>query len=191
MTTEDRIRWDRIYRERMTKALPPPDPFLLQFTPPVEQPIDTEQAPRALDLASGLGQNGIWLATQGYVVDIVDISRIALQRAQATVNAQDLRTVNILQIDLDIWEAEASFYDLVCVFRYMKRHLLPLIKLAVKPGGRVIYETFNTGYLNRVPNFNPDFLFEVGELPQFFADWRILKAEDDDHITRLAAIKPG
>lgn len=78
MATQDRVRWDTIYRDRAERPLPPTAPLLLEYTPPV-----TASPPRALDFACGLGQNGLWLAEQGYIVDLMDISRVALNRAQA------------------------------------------------------------------------------------------------------------
>lgn len=38
---------------------------------------------RALDLAGGEGRNAIWLARQGWTVELVDFSRVALDKAAA------------------------------------------------------------------------------------------------------------
>jgi SAM-dependent methyltransferase len=183
MSAEDRVRWDRIYRQQET--YPDPDPLLLQFTPPVED--DKEH--RALDLAGGLGQNGLWLAEQGYSTDIMDISRVALQKARAQMAIRNLRNVNLLQVDMDTLELDEEIYDIICVFRYLKREIFPKIKAAVVPGGRVIYQTFNMRYLDIVPGFNRAFLLEVGELAGCFNDWKILCNEESDHNTMLIAVK--
>lgn len=186
MAGQDRIRWDQIYRDRHKSPFPPPDPLLFEFTPPVNDSNDH----RALDLAGGVGQNGLWLSTQGYLVDIVDISRVALLRAQAEMTRRKLRNVNLFQLDLDDAQLEAGAYEIVCVFRYLKRSLMPQIRACVKPGGRIIYETFNQRYREVVPGFNPLFLLEVGELAGYFADWKILHNFEGGHISRIVAIKP-
>jgi SAM-dependent methyltransferase len=186
VSAEDRIRWDAIYRERITEAYPPPDPLLFDYTPPVEP--DREY--RALDLAAGHGQNGLWLAAQGYTVDIMDVSRIALLRAQAEMATRNLRNANLLPVDLDSVELSADFYDVVCVFRYLKRDLFPQLRACIRPGGRILYETFNVRYRAMVPEFNPAFLLELGELAGYFADWKILLNTDDKHISRVVARKP-
>lgn len=186
MSVEDRVRWDNIFRKRARAPYPAPDPFLLQYAPPAHKPTL-----RALDLAGGVGQNGLWLAEQGYEVDVMDISRVALKRALAEMGMRNLRRVNLLQMDVDALELKAAEYDLVCVFRYLKRSIFPAIKAAVRPGGRVIYETFNLHYLDIVPEFNRDFLLEEYELESFFSDWRVLFVEDAGHVSRIVALRPG
>lgn len=191
MAAQDRSRWDSIYRKRIQQGdFPAPDPLLLQFTSAVADPA-AEVLPRALDLAGGLGQNGLWLAEQGYAVDVMDISRVALRRARAEMGMRNIRTVNLLQVDVDELALDVSVYDVICVFRYLKRNLFSLLKLATRPGGRVIYETFNTRYLTVLPDFNRNFLLERGELRAVFQDWQVLHYEEENHITRLVAVKPA
>lgn len=189
MAAQDRTRWDNIYRKRNPASFPAPDPLLLQYTPAVPDPT-AEILPRALDLAAGLGQNGLWLAEQGYATDVMDISRVALRRARAEMGMRNIRTANLLQVDFDELTLDVRTYDLICVFRYLKRNLFSLMRMATKPGGRIIYETFNTRYLDIVPEFNRDFLLEAGELRTVFLDWQILHYEEDTHITRIVAVHP-
>ena len=186
MASEDRVRWDTIFRDRAKQPYPAPDPILLEQIAPV---LDTDPAPRALDLAAGLGQNGIWLAEQGYQVDIMDISRVALERARQEMIVRNLRNINLLPIDIDSLELEQNAYNVVCVFRYLKRSTFSLLKLATRRGGRIIYETFNTRYLEQVPQFNKTFLLQDGELRRIFSDWDITLHEEDTHISRIVATK--
>jgi tellurite methyltransferase len=186
MTGQDRLRWDEFYRGRGDDDYPPPDPLLFEFTPPI---LDDEEH-RALDIACGMGQNGLWLAAQGYLVDMVDVSRVALLRAHEELSQRKIHSVNLYQADLDSYEIPALTYDLVCVFRYLKRDLLPHLRQCVRPGGRIFYETFNRRYLEVVPGFNPAFLLEVGELAGYFADWKILHNVDGKHISSIVAVKP-
>jgi tellurite methyltransferase len=185
MSVQDRARWDRVYRDDAVKEYPPPDPILLEYTPPVGD--GREQ--RGLDLASGVGQNGLWLAEQGYIVDLMDISRTGLLRAQTEAGARGLHNINLLPVDFDQHELDTNRYDLVCVFRYLKRDLFTQIRHCVRPGGRVIYVTFNRRYLQIVPGFNTAFLLEIGELAGYFADWKVLHFLEETHISRMVAIK--
>jgi 2-polyprenyl-3-methyl-5-hydroxy-6-metoxy-1,4-benzoquinol methylase len=189
MTVRDRLRWDTYYQKTPEGEFPHPDPVLFQFTPSVLH-LNTEREFRALDLASGLGQNGLWLATQGYTTDLLDISREALKRAQEQATLQQIRNLNFLQVDLDEVALQSEAYDLVCVFRYLKRDLFPRIRACVRPNGRVIYQTFNVNYLRRAPDFNPEFLLQPGELASYFEDWRILLNNEVDHISQIVALKP-
>lgn len=186
MSAEDRVRWDEIYRKQNRDTYPPPDPLLLEYTPPVYG----SKHRYALDLAGGLGQNGLWLAEQGYVVDILDISRVALYRARVEMTIRNLRNANLLQTDLDKLVLQEKHYDVICVFRYLRRDIIPDLQNALKVGGRVIYETFNTGYLQLVPQFNTNFLLHAGELTELFDGWETLANTEEDHISRMVAIKP-
>lgn len=186
MSAHDRVRWDKVYREREDRPYPSPDPLLLDYTPPV--PPDAERF--ALDFAGGLGQNGLWLAAQGYTVDILDISRVALSRARAEMAQRNLRTVNLIQADAEETQLEAERYDLVCVFRYLNRDLLPQLSASLKPGGRLIYETFNLQYLDIVPGFNVDYLIQGDELKDWLKGWQIIRHSHIGHITQLVARRP-
>ncbi|MEM9955141.1 MAG: methyltransferase domain-containing protein [Chloroflexota bacterium] len=197
MSAKDRIRWDDIYTKR-NKAFPQPDTLLLDYVPTV----DEESEMRALDLACGLGQNSIWLAEQGYIVDLMDISRVGLRRARAELTMRNLRSANLLQVDIDklvlrrsglcdgLHDICPETYDVIAVFRYLRRPLFPIIKEAIKSGGRLIYETFNQQYLQQVPEFNKEFLLADGELETVFSDWRIVYHDESSHVTQLVAVKP-
>jgi SAM-dependent methyltransferase len=185
VAAQDRIRWDQIYRDQ-EQAYPPPDPLLFEYTPPI---LDSAEH-RALDVAAGVGQNGLWLAAQGYLVDMIDVSRIALLKAQDEMGRRQIRSVNLYQADLDTYEFQPNTYELICVFRYLKREMIPHLRSCVRPGGRILYETYNIRYLETVPGFNPAFLLEIGELAGYFADWKILHNIDGKQMSSLVAIKP-
>ncbi|MFO7323031.1 MAG: class I SAM-dependent methyltransferase [Chloroflexota bacterium] len=187
MSKADRARWDATYLESQSAPFPPPDPLLLQFTPPVE-PGDT---PRALDLACGLAQNAMWLETQGYQVDAMDISRVALDRAHAEATQRRLRKINFYHVDLETARLPAQAYDLICVFRYLQRSLFPQLRQAVRPGGRIIYQTFNIERLEAMPDANPDYLLQPGELAGYFADWRLLHNIERNAVSQIVAIRPA
>ena len=191
MSAEDRIRWDKVFQAHTDANEPYPaaDPLLLRYAPPVDGGVD-DPPPRALDLAGGLGQNALWLAQQGYSVDLMDISRVALERARQEMAVRNLRRVNLLQVDVDALQLEAAQYDLICVFRYLKRHLFALLKLALKPGGLVIYESYTLAYLQHVPRFNRSFLLESGELAAFFSGWHVIHNIERDYRAQLVVQKP-
>lgn len=184
MAIADRTHWDTIYLRRAADEYPVPDPLLFQFTPPA-RPHAT-----ALDVACGVGQNGLWLAEQGYTVNLLDISRPALLRAQDEATERALRNVNFFQVDLDETTLERDSYDLVCVVRFLQRDLMRQIRAAIKPGGRILYETFNTRWLETNPNANRNYVLNPGELTGYFGDWRILHNREIGSTSQIVAIKP-
>jgi len=186
MSATDRVRWDKVYRQRAREPYPDPNPILLQFTPPVQDDVSCT----ALDLAGGLGQDAIWLAQQGYTVDLMDISRVALHRARTEMTAQNIRNINLLQVDVDTIALQSGAYDLVTVTRYLQRGLFPQIKESIRSGGRIIYDTYNVRYLELVPEFNKSFLLGIGELRSYFHKWQFIHDEEEDHNSRIVAVKP-
>ncbi|MEO1663478.1 MAG: methyltransferase domain-containing protein [Chloroflexota bacterium] len=187
MTLKERNLWDSTYlRQGRVVNFPAPDPILFEYVPPMFE----ARPHRALDLACGYGQNAIWLATQGYDTDAVDISHVALRLGHQKAMEQKVRNVNFVVADLDTYELEPGAYDVVVIMRFIKRGLLPDIRAAVRPGGRIIYQAFNTHHLHKQPGFDPEQLFRVGELLGYFADWRILHNTNDNGVSQLAAIKP-
>jgi SAM-dependent methyltransferase len=120
----------------------------------------------------------------------MDVSRVALSRARAEMIMRNLRSVNLLQVDVDTGTLEPGHYDVICVYDYLKRHLFPQICAAVKPGGRVIYSSLNLGYLREVPDFNHDFLLEPGELERVFEDWKTILYNEGEFRTQTVVVKP-
>ncbi len=186
MSQPIRQHWDARYRALAGEPLRAPDPLLLQYTPPAR----IEPRSRALDVACGRGQNGLWLAEQGYRADLLDISREALTQARDEAGRRGLRSLNFLLIDLENYAPEPESCDLIAVFRFLHRPLFPLLRAAVQPGGRIIYQTFHTGHLRANPAFNRAFLLEPGELAEQFADWRVLHSSEDADSARVVALKP-
>jgi 2-polyprenyl-3-methyl-5-hydroxy-6-metoxy-1,4-benzoquinol methylase len=186
MSAQIRIHWDQYYHAIAGEAYPPADPVLFAATPPPRR----GEEPRALDLACGLGQNGLWLAEQGYSVDLLDISREALRQAQAQAAARGIRSVNFRQVDLDEIALQSEAYDLICVFRFLHRDLFPTIRAAVKPGGRVVYGSYTLLYHEHAPYIDPRELLQPGELAGYFADWHLLRHEANGDFAQVVAQRP-
>jgi len=185
MSARDRAKWNQTYQAKADLPYPHPDLLLLDYTP-----VAWGSEARALDLAGGRGQNGLWLASQGYTVDIVDISRVALDSAREMMAERGLRNVNLLAVDLDRYTLPPDTYDVVCVFRFLNRRLLGDLANTLKSGGRLIYETFSLQYLDENPDFNPEFCLLDGELTAAFEGWRVLLNASEGPTARFVARKP-
>lgn len=66
----------------------------------------------------------------------------------------------------------------------MQRDLFPQIKKALKPGGMVVIETYNTDYLKYNARFKPEWALQKNELLNLFKDFKILRyqAVDDGKL---------
>jgi 2-polyprenyl-3-methyl-5-hydroxy-6-metoxy-1,4-benzoquinol methylase len=151
---------------------------------------------RALDVACGFGGTALYLASLGYRVDALDVSRFGLAQAQAEAARRDLH-INFAQVDLTRWSVPSSRYDLVAVFNYLNRDLMPRLATALRPGGLLFQATRNTRYLSTRPDFDPAYLLELGELARFAADngLEILHCADgtpgEAHASQLIAQRPN
>ncbi|MCA9756084.1 MAG: hypothetical protein KDA27_09800 [Candidatus Eisenbacteria bacterium] len=165
----------------------------------------------ALDLACGSGRDAVWLASlrRGMVYG-VDILPDALLRARALradaravlaarsvgsdgppegVNrerAPHLTNVRFHQADLTSsggtarWLAP-SRWNVVLVFRYLDRALLPRIEASLRPGGHLVYQTFLVAQRERKGSPRSDnHLLKPRELETAFRSLEILRYEEGD-----------
>ncbi len=188
MSHADRERWDVKYAAKPVPERLNPDDWL-------KQAVSGLNPSRALELACGSGQNAIWLALQGWLVDAIDISPVGLAQAQELARTRGVR-VNWIAADLDEFTPVPETYDLVIVFRFLDRVRLPgIVEHTLRPGGRLIYETFTTAH-TRLPDShmkNPAFALESGELPRLFPRLAIASyaecALPDRDVARFVGVK--
>ena len=133
---------------------------------------------QALDLAMGEGRNALYLAQRGYRVTGVDISEVGVARAKALARENNL-TLNTVVADLDNYEIKENEYDLISCFYFLDRTLFPAIKKGLKPGGLLIYQTFNVDYL-KYSGFKKEWVLETNELLREFQDWHVLSYREVD-----------
>jgi SAM-dependent methyltransferase len=78
-------------------------------------------------------------------------------------------------------------YDVVVVFNYLHRPLIPAIVRALEPGGVLFYETFTVGQAQRGRPTNPAFLLKDGELPGLVAPLAVERSREGDVDGKLVA----
>jgi SAM-dependent methyltransferase len=124
--------WDRRYAEVENLWAAKPNRFL------VAEVSDLPPG-RALDLASGEGQNAIWLAGLGWRVTGVDYSEVAIAKARARAERDDA-SVEFVCADLVSYEPQPESFDLVLLL-YLhipteeRRVVLERAAGALAPGG--------------------------------------------------------
>lgn len=134
------------------------------------------RAARVLVPGDGEGRNGVWLATRGHQVRVLDQSAEGLRKCAqlATANAVSVET---LQVDLADYQPEAATWDaLVLVFVHLppeiRRAVHRRLMQALKPGGVLILEGFDRGHAG-LPGGgprDPEWLFDAAMLREDFAD---------------------
>ena len=144
---------------------------------------------RALDIACGSGRNALLIAQRGLQIRAIDRDREAIAELRAAADRQGL------PIDAEVLDLETdpppslgdALYDMIVVINYLHRPLMPAIRAAVKPGGRIFYETFTTRQAERGKPRNPAFLLRDGELRELMSPFVILRWREGDIDGRFIA----
>lgn len=142
---------------------------------------------KALDLATGEGRNGIFLAEHGFDVEGVDVSAVGLEKADKLAREKAVAFKTRLE-DITIMAMPDDYYAVICsVFCHfvepVRTQMMQKIVSALAPGGMfagVFYHPNQIDFGTGGPN-NPDMLATLEQL-QLAADgleWLI--AEHIEH----------
>ena len=150
MAVEDKERWDKKYKNN--------NPIPSKIAEVVEKYSLLAKGRKALDIACGTGRNAKFLAKQGFEVDALDISSVALE------SLKDIENIRTKEVDFDNYRLKENAYDLIVCTYYLNRSLFPQIEKALKEDGLFIFETFMHHPDNTKVPSNRSFLLEDGEL---------------------------
>jgi SAM-dependent methyltransferase len=123
---------------------------------------------RALDIAMGSGRNALYLASLGFRVTGVDVSRVAVELCREKAARLGL-AVEAIVADLEDYRLPTDTYDLIINFHYLQRGLAGPMVQALRPGGVLVFESFTIDQLQySYGPKDPAFLLQPGELPEMF-----------------------
>ena len=94
---------------------------------------------KALDVACGAGRDSIFLAQNGFDVTGVDISSVALARAETRSQQEGLK-INWCEHDLDFGLPFSSKFDVILMIRFMNNRLHEVFPRHLNPGGALLVE---------------------------------------------------
>jgi tellurite methyltransferase len=126
----------------------------------------------ALDAASGVAINGLYLARRGLHVIALDISEYALQLARERSQQIESLPLDAAVVDLSVnpWLPPKRF-DVILNFHFIERAILPVYDSALKPGGVIFFESFVK--MDNNPD-NPVYYLEPGELLKFYQHYETI-----------------
>lgn len=168
---EDIDRWNAKYADRPPSQSIEPDGLILEHVNLLSS------GGLCIDLAGGVGDNGLFLERLGYRSIIVDGSEAGLRlcRHKAEVNGLDPMLV---VADLDRLTLPESVFDAVLVFHYLNRALVEPIRRSLKPGGALFFKTFNIRKKLERPGFPEKYILKDGELSGWFSDMHCVACVD-------------
>ena len=182
-----RSDWEAKYR-CAGGSLAEPDPFLSEALRHVR--LAAPVAVDAVDIACGDGRHAIALAGFGLRTVAVDYSAEALRRCAEHAEKAGL-AIETLCLDLESPEVDWGHtgFDVVVVFRFLHRPLVPALKRIVRSGGIIIYKTFTLKQLQfGTGPRNPNHLLDENELPELFADFQHLLYRETCNSEATAAL---
>lgn len=148
---------------------------------------------RVLDVACGRGRHALWLAGRGLHVRAIDRDEAAIAFVRETAARLQL-PIDTAVVDLERDpppDLGRAIYDAILVFNYLHRPLFPSLRAAVKPGGRIFYETFTKAQAERGHPRNPAFLLDDGELPRLLAPFTVVRSREGEFGERMIASVVG
>lgn len=106
-----------------------------------------------LSLSEGEGRNAVFLASRGLEVLGVDISMVALAKAEKLAKSRGVE-IKTKVADLATFEPEENYYgSVISISAHLpsavRRRLYPLIERSLKPDGVIILEAYSENQLSR------------------------------------------
>ncbi|TVP72932.1 MAG: class I SAM-dependent methyltransferase [Nitriliruptor sp.] len=127
----DAASWDERYRERELVWSAGPNAF-------VAEQLAGHPRGRALDLAAGEGRNALWLAEQGFEVEAVEFSPVAIDKGRALAAHRRVPvtfTLADLTGPLELAPADVVLLAYLHLPREVERDVLRRVAALVAPGG--------------------------------------------------------
>ena len=160
-----RAKWNARYRFS-GDAVPAPAEVLSRHERLLPPPVRGDGTARdALDLACGRAASGERLAALGFRTVAWDVSDEAIESIRARRGS---RLAETAARDVVAEPPAPASFDVIVVARFLERALCPALAAALRPGGRLLYQTFTAGLSN------PDFLLGPNELLALFGDLDVL-----------------
>jgi tellurite methyltransferase len=137
---------------------------------------------KALEVASGLGGNALFLAQRGLDVSAWDISDVAVQKLDAKARDQGLRLTAEVR-DIMLSPPPVASFDLIIVSRFFLEHDLGegLVN-ALRPGGLLFYQTFTRSKVTEAGPSNPAYRLKDNELLHMFKELQVLVYREEGAV---------
>ncbi len=127
--------WDTMYRTS-TSFRREPNRHLVAA-------VEGRKPGTALDIMMGQGRNAVYLATTGWKVTGVDVSKEGVRQAVAAAAKQKRKLTGIVD-NIETWDMGTAKWDLVTmIYAGSDAKLIARAQAAVKPGGLFVIEYFH------------------------------------------------
>lgn len=157
-------KWDTIYKK---------NDFSMPATVLVENSFLLPEKGFALDLASGLGANALFLAAKGLQTEAWDISAIALNKLSKKGEQKNLK-LSVKQVFIESDTLPSNAFDVIVISRFLDRSLSHAIIKCLKQDGLLFYQTYVQEKIDLSGPKNSEFLLARNELLSLFRALKLL-----------------
>lgn len=135
----------------------------------------------ALDLASGLGANALFLAQHNLQTHAWDISSVAIEKLNAAAKSLDLN-LNTEVRDIVARPPEKNSFDVIVVSHFLDRQIMPDIIAALRKNGLLFYQTLTRAYVQESSPINETFRLGKNELLSLCEDLDVIVYREEGLI---------
>ena len=171
----DAERWDRVFRRVESTQVHGAATFPVYCVQRLLSEEKLAKGAAVLVIAMGDGRNAVPIAQQGLAVTGLDISTVALEKAQQAAEQHGVK-LNTVQADMYEHDLGDGRWDLVTNIYYNPAiKIFDKIKAAVRPGGFLLVEGFGSDHQQGPPAWSR---YRPNQLLDELAGWRILEYQD-------------
>ena len=151
--------------------------------------VGTMEPGRAIDLGCGEGADAIWLGTRGWDVTGIDISNVALSRAETAAKTAGA-SIDWVCADFVAVPPEAAAFDLVtthypALLQAKRAESIAALTIGVRPGGTLLFVAHHVTDVDAVREhgFDPDDYLTAEDVASALDDgWRIVTMETRERL---------
>jgi len=181
--------WNDVYSQKNIEAATPAD-VLVDNAHLLSAANMTGATGKALDYASGLTGNGLYLAKKGYHVSAWDLSDIAVEKINQFSEINNLTlSAQVRDLENEVADKNAedkrsenssNEFDVIVVSYFLHRDTLRNLYDLLNKGGLLFYQTFSgEQYCGQGPA-REEYRLKKNELLSVFSDMQILFYREDD-----------
>jgi len=135
----------------------------------------------ALDLASGLGANALFLAQHNLQAHAWDISSVAIEKLNAAAKSLHLN-LNTEVRDVVAKPPEENSFDVIVVSHFLDRKIMPDIIAALRQNGLLFYQTFTKARARKSGPTNETYRLGKNELLSLCEDLDVIVYREEGLI---------
>ncbi len=134
-------------------------------------------------MGMGEGRNAVFLAKKGYKVTGIDISSVAVKKAQLLAKEFNAKIKTVVA-SLDDYDFGDNAFDAIICFYYVDRNMIEKMDKWLKPGGHIVFEAFNIKQRAKLgEKADPEsYYLKDEELLKLFKGYKVLKFEEPLHL---------